>query len=490
MWVFDAETLSFVDVNEAALQKYGYSREQFLEKTILDVRPAEECPAFLRSIKADLATEIRPQGIWKHRKKDGTAMEVEITASLVTFNGRASVLSLVHDVTAHRLLEEQLRQSQKMEAVGLLAGGIAHDFNNLLNVILGYLQLIPDNPGDVETLNRYLTKATDATRRASDLVRQLLALSRKQVLWPRVLCLNTVVSELGRVLPRMLGENIEIVVQEADDLGRIKVDESQIEQVVLNIAVNARDAMPNGGTLTITTCNHTFQPEEPLAHTMPAGPYVLLNIADTGTGMDAKTLSHIFEPFFTTKAKGKGSGLGLAIVYGIVTQSGGYLHVTSAPGKGTSFEIFFPRVSDGIEAAHGGSPQTARVEKEKLESTILLVEDEDALRDATFEFLTHTGCHVLTAHDGCEALTVLQHTADPVRVLVTDVVMPKMGGDELARQVRHLYPEIKIIFVSGYNDELVSRSGVLDSATTFLPKPYTFRDLAEKIREASSASTN
>jgi hypothetical protein len=487
MWIFDSEDLRFLDVNEATVQSYGYSREEFLAMTMLDIRPSEEVPAFLRKIKADLASEIRPQGVWKHKKKDGQAMEVEVNALRIVFDGHDAVLSLIHDVTARRSLEEQLRQAQKMEAVGLLAGGIAHDFNNLLNVILGYLQLIPDNPGDTNTLNRYTSKAVDATRRAATLVRQLLAFSRKQVLWPRVLYLNTVISELGKMLPRVLGERIETVVTVAADLGAIKVDEGQIEQVVLNIAVNARDAMPNGGTLAIATRNRVVCAEDPSVQMMPPGRYVELSIGDTGTGMDEAVLSRIFEPFFSTKEKGKGTGLGLAIVYGIVTQSGGFVQVSSAPGKGTTFHIFFPQVDESPQSvAHDGAKPKAL--PTKIEGTILLVEDEDALRSATLEYLKRTGCRLLAAHDGCEALALLEHDSNRVDLLITDVIMPKMGGDELARQARRLYPKIKIIFVSGYNDEMAARAGVLDASCAFLPKPYTFRDLARKIHEVLSVA--
>jgi two-component system, cell cycle sensor histidine kinase and response regulator CckA len=342
-WVLDRETLRFLQVNDAAVREYGYSYGEFRDMRILDLRP-EEKDKDLEHFR-QWNGEGRYQGNWKHRKKDGKLMEVEITAHELDYAGRRVRLVVAQDITERHLLEQQLRQAQKMEAVGRLAGGVAHDFNNHLMVIKGHTELLLNVLPPSEQIARKIEQIERAADRASSLTRQLLAFSRMQLLQPRVMNLNGVVEDMGRLLPRLIGEDIELVIRAAKDLGAIRADASQMEQVIMNLAVNARDAMPNGGRLSIETSNADLDSAYSAVHpVVRQGSYVLLAVSDTGTGMDAETQSHIFEPFFTTKEQGKGTGLGLATVYGVVKQSGGFIWVYSEVGKGTSFKIYLPRV--------------------------------------------------------------------------------------------------------------------------------------------------
>jgi two-component system cell cycle sensor histidine kinase/response regulator CckA len=608
MWVYDLETLRFLAVNEAAVQHYGYSREEFLAMTVKDIRPPGEVPALLELL-ARPASGLEKAGTWKHRRKDGSVINVEITSNQLTFASRRAELVLVNDVTertktetalraaeekyrgifenavegifqstaegkwisanpalAHMLgyesprelmasvtdiegqlyveadsrseyrrlleehgivrgvvtqlrrkdgsgiwasvsarairnasgtlvcfegsvediterkqLEEQLRQSQKMEAVGQLAGGVAHDFNNLLTVINGYSDLTLRRMPAEDPLRRNVEEVIKAGERAASLTRQLLAFSRKQVLRPKVLDLNQTVTEMEKMLRRLIGEDVELRASLGPGLGSVKADPGQIEQVLMNLAINARDAMPHGGKLTIGTENVHLGEEYASQHiAVKPGPYVMLAVSDTGVGMDERTRARIFEPFFTTKGAGKGTGLGLSTVYGIVKQSGGNIWVYSEVGRGTTFKIYLPRVDEGAQA-----DEPSAVAEEGLEGTetILLAEDEQVVRDLAREVLEMYGYRVLVAADGDAALSTCERHAGPIHLLVTDVVMPTAGGPELSRRLRQSRPEMRVLFMSGYTDDAIVHHGVLDDGVNFIQKPFEPEALARKVRE-------
>jgi nitrogen-specific signal transduction histidine kinase/ActR/RegA family two-component response regulator len=399
-------------------------------------------------------------------------------------NGEVKSFEMIaEDVTERRVLEEQLRQSQKMEAVGRLAGGVAHDFNNLLTVIKGYSELMLDQVKQGDPLRDEVEEVKKAADRAATLTRQLLAFSRKQVLEPKVLDLNQVVTTMERLLRRLLGEDIQFHTQLAPDLGRVKADPGQTEQVIMNMAVNARDAMPVGGKLTISTANVTVSAPARPEHTIPAGAYIVLTVTDTGIGMDADTRSRIFEPFFTTKDQGKGTGLGLSTVYGIVKQSGGYISVQSEPGMGASFEIYFPRVNEAVDAA----ADTSTAQRRRGYETILLVEDEDGVRALTRQILQKHGYTVLETSHGGEALLACENHKDAIHLLLTDVVLSQMSGRELAQRLAQLRPEMKVLYMSGYSEDAILQHGVLGSGTSFLQKPFNTETLITKVREILDA---
>lgn len=391
------------------------------------------------------------------------------------------------DVTERKQLEEQFRQAQKMEAVGRLAGGIAHDFNNLLMVIQGYADLMIDRFAPNDPLRRNAVQIQTAAQKASGLTQQLLAFSRKQMLAPKLLNIQTVVSDMEKMLRRLIGEDVELQTASRADLGLVKADRSQIEQVVMNLAVNARDAMPGGGRLTIETANVEFDGSiaHPPAMVAP-GKYVMLAVTDNGCGMDEKTQAHIFEPFFTTKEKGKGTGLGLATVYGIVKQSGGYIWVYSEPGHGTTFKIYLPRVEDQASADTRELGSSGRSFPRGNE-VVLLVEDEKGVRDLAREYLELSGYSVIEAEDGYTALELTAMHAGPIHLLMTDVVMPGISGRELADRVRNIRPEIKVLYMSGYTDQAVVHHGILDGDAVLLQKPFSMSTLASKLREILSA---
>jgi two-component system, cell cycle sensor histidine kinase and response regulator CckA len=387
------------------------------------------------------------------------------------------------DITDRKQLEEQLRQAQKMEAVGRLAGGIAHDFNNLLMVIQGYSDLLVERLPGGDPLRRNAEQIQMASQRASSLTRQLLAFSRKQMLAPKILNVQSVVAEMEKILRRLIGEDIQLETSSAPDLGLVKADRSQIEQVILNLAVNARDAMPQGGRLTIETANVVLDSSysHPPAVLSP-GRYVMLAVTDNGCGMDAETQAHVFEPFFTTKEKGKGTGLGLATVYGVVKQSGGYVWVYSEPGRGTSFKIYLPRIEETAVPAVRDGKSEMQIPQRGSE-TILLVEDEKGVRELAREYLASSGYTVIEAEDGHTALELAAMHVGQIHLLLTDVVMPGISGRELAERVSQIRPGIKIIYMSGYTDQAVVHHGILQNDAVLLQKPFTLMTLAGKLRE-------
>jgi PAS domain S-box-containing protein len=420
------------------------------------------------------------------RRKDGSTTVVRLSGHAITGENKAITYELfTEDVTERRALEQQLRQSQKMEAIGRLAGGIAHDFNNLLMVISGYSEFLLERLGPDPTLRGPAQEIATAAERATSLTRQLLAFSRKQMLAPKVLDLNGVVTENLKMLTRLIGEDIDLVMIPGEELWPVKADPGQIEQVILNLAVNARDAMPHGGKLTIETANVTLDENYARLHApLKPGDYVMLAISDTGVGMDQETQSHIFEPFFTTKGP-KGTGLGLSTVYGIVKQSGGYVWVYSEAGKGTSFKVYLPQatVMGEIAAESAATTTATSAPAAQAGETILVVEDEVNLRRLTRQFLENQGYTVLEAADGAVATQICVAHEGIIHLLLTDVIMPGMNGRELAKRVSEIRPNIKVLYMSGYTENAIGHNGTLDAGVTLLQKPFTLHALKAKVRE-------
>ena len=415
--------------------------------------------------------------------KSGAAISVRLSGRAFRDERNSIFFELfAEDVTERRALEQQLRHSQKMEAVGRLAGGIAHDFNNLLMVISGYCEFLLERVGTNPALRGPAQEIANASQRATGLTRQLLAFSRKQMLAPKVIDLNTVVTENLRMLERVIGEDIDLVMVPGEELGSVKADPGQVEQVIMNLAVNARDAMPQGGKLTIETANISLDEEYARFHeSVKPGDYVMLAISDTGAGMDAETQNHIFEPFFTTKGL-KGTGLGLSTVYGIVKQSEGYIWVYSEPGKGTTFKVYLPRVNY-IGEPVSVQPAAAPPKAEYGHETVLLVEDEAKLRGLARQSLEGQGYTVIEAGDGIEAMQQAQGHRGPIHLLLTDVIMPGMNGRELAGQLAPRRPEMRVLYMSGYTENAIGHNGMLDEGINLLQKPFTLAAMKAKVRE-------
>ncbi len=480
MWVFDEKTLAFLAVNQAACRHYGYSHEEFLSMTIRDIRPAEDVPALLAQI-AEESRDHEEAGVWRHRRKDGSIIEVEIVSDRLAFGGRVAQLVLAIDKTEKKQLELQLRQVQKMDAIGQLAGGIAHDFNNVLTAILGYGSLLAARLASDAPARAEVEEILRASERAAALTRQLLAFSRRQVLEPVVLSVNELITNLEKMLGRLIGENMSLVTRLDPSLGNVLADSGQLEQVIVNLVVNARDAMPEGGRLTIETANVELDDAYAQRHaSVQPGRYVMVAVSDTGLGMDAETQARIFEPFFTTKAKGKGTGLGLSTVYGIVKQSGGSIWVTSEPRTGTTFKVYLPRVA---KSAAEGVPRPAAVPRPLETRTVLVVEDEAAIRSLARRILERDGFRVLDAPNGREAEKVVSGNPEKIDVLLTDLVMPDMGGTELAKRLLAKRPDLRVVLMSGYTDDAVVRNDLAESGRAFLQKPFTPASLVQKVRD-------
>lgn len=470
-------------VNPSFEKITGYGRDEVLGSTPRILKSGEHGADFYRELWRKLRAGEVFRGVLINRKKTGESLVIEKTITPIRdAQGRiTNYIANDRDISDRRKLETALFQAQKMDAIGQLAGGVAHDFNNLLMVISSYAELMLDHipPG---RSRRYLEEIQGAAKRAAELTRQLLAFGRKQAQQLQVLDMNRVLHDIVKRLPRLIGEDIELKFRPGDALGRVRLDPVQIEQVVMNLAANARDAMPTGGTLTLATL--PVELDEDFVRTrafVPTGRYVLLEVTDSGCGISPEHLPHIFEPFYTTKEQGKGTGLGLATLYGIVKQSAGFVWVYSEPTGGTTFKIYFPVVQqDGASAS--GTTQVSEAKTGGSE-TILLVEDEPAVRQSACEFLRDTGYTVLQAGNGKEALALMEKNASPIHLIITDVVMPLMSGGELAERFPRLHPETKILFVSGYAESTVKDHRILDLRSNFLQKPFSLRSLATKIRE-------
>ena len=491
-WVCDVETSRFVAINDMAVEQYGYSRDELLRMTVDDLRPPEDAPA--NEVAHDALGAVH-FGACKHVKKGGAAIDVEETVHTLMFQGRLSRLVVAQDVSerhraedALRESEERLRQAQKMEAIGRLAGGVAHDFNNLLSIILSYSEMLAMDlkPGD--PIREQLEEITGAGLRAASLTRQLLAFGRKQILRPAALDASAVAAGLVNLLKQLIGEDVELSVITQDALGKVNADAGQIEQIIMNLVVNARDAMPSGGKLTIETSNVELDADYASKQVdVTAGPYVLLTVTDTGIGMDATTREHIFEPFFTTKETGKGTGLGLATVFGIVRQSGGHIRVRSAPGDGTEFKIYLPR-ADARAAMAPSRPMAEEIAGPRGCETILIVEDEEHVRTLAQTILRRQGYHVIEAKNAGDALLICEQDGATIHLLLTDVVMPRMSGPQLAERLLQVRPAMRVLYMSGYTDDARVRHRIWNYEFAFLEKPITPNALAKKVRDVLDTS--
>jgi two-component system cell cycle sensor histidine kinase/response regulator CckA len=467
--------------NSPSYQKLlGYTPEE-LEKTSAyeQIHPDDQ-PAVKLAAEEAKKTGVGRRVEYRIRHKSGEWRVLESTASAVRdSDGEVEKLIIVNrDITERKHLEQQLLLSQRLEAVGKLSGGIAHDFNNILGVIIGYSEALQQMMPADDPMREPVDEIGKAGRRAAALTQQLLAFSRKQVLEPKILDLNSIVADVEKMLGRLIGEDVELQIVPASALGMVKADRGQIEQVILNLAVNARDAMPHGGKLKIETMNADLDENDArrLRYVIP-GQYVMLQVSDTGTGMSAEVQSHIFEPFYTTKEQGKGTGLGLATVYGVIKQSGGYIWLDSEVGKGSRFQVYLPR-AEGVE------PETARSQP-ALEAhgpaTILVAEDEASLRKLTCSTLKQSGYKVLEAKDGPQAIEVAGQYHGDIHLLFTDVVMPGMSGHELAGKLSSQRPKMKVLYTSGYTDGAVATHGVLESGVVILRKPFSRAQLQQNV---------
>ena len=472
----------FVDVNQAMVELFGYKKEEMMGINMIELyRNPDEGPRILGELEKK--GSLKDYEI-KFKKKEGKEIDCLITVtakkgddgSIIGYQG------MIRDITKQKKLEAQFLQAQKMEAIGRLAGGIAHDFNNLLTAIIGNAELSLAQLGKDSSLREMIVEINNAGQRAASLTRQLLAFSRKQVIQPKVLNLNEILEDMEKMLRRMIGEDVELKTVLEPNLWRVEADPGQMEQVIMNLAVNARDAMSQGGRLTLETANVNLDDDyfRDRGVAEDPDPYVMLAVSDSGIGMDEEIRSHLFEPFFTTKEKGKGTGLGLSTVYGIVKQSGGYIWPYSEPGQGTTFKVYFPSVAGEISL----------VQKKKISSinlkgseTILVVEDNKPVLKMTRKILKTYGYNVLAAQDGDEAVSVSEQYEQPIHLMLTDVIMPKMSGCEVAKQMEHVRPGMKVLYMSGYTDNAVVHHGILEKDRLYIQKPFTLEDLVFKVRE-------
>ena len=488
MWVFSTETLRFLEVNEAAVRRYGYSHDEFLAMTIAEIYPPEELPAIL----AGTREPAPPDAISAfHRLKDGAVIEVQVSTRDV---GKGSRYVMAQDVTEKKKYQQHLAQAQRMESLGQLAGGVAHDFNNLLGVIINFSWFVKANlTAEIESGNgerlRPVLKDMERIERAAEnaarLTHQLLAFARVDVVQPRPMDMNVVVAELAPLLRRTLGEHIELVAEPGTAPWPVMIDSGQLSQVLTNLAVNSRDAMPKGGKLTIDVANVDVDLAYAAAHvTLKPGRYVRLRVSDTGAGMDKKTLDHAFEPFFTTKPRGQGTGLGLATIYGIVTQAGGSIEVYSEPGLGTRVSVLLPATDQAVTA----EALTADAPHARASETVLVVEDSDDLREIVDRILTQSGYQVMVAADGAEALEMSRNFTGHIDLLLTDVVMPHMQGNELAPQLVEARPDLRVLYMSGVAQTALAANGKLQHGVTLLDKPFNEPTLLARVREVLDAA--
>jgi PAS domain S-box-containing protein len=491
MWVFDHETLAFLEVNDAAVQHYGYSRDEFSKMTLKDIRGWDESP-MLKEYLSQVAAEGRPTpfvlaGICSHRKKDGTLIQVDVKLSPISVKGRTASLTMANDITTQKRLEEQLRQAQKMEAIGQLAGGVAHDFNNILTVIRGHAELLLAEGGLTERAAHSARQMSQAAERAATLTRQLLAFSRRQVMQPRLLDMNEIVGNMTKMLSRIVGENVGLQLQYWSEPALVKADAGMMEQVLMNLVVNARDAMPQGGRVVINVAPMEVDGAHLDRHPEGRpGRFVCLGVADTGCGIAPDDLRRIFDPFFTTKEVGKGTGLGLATVYGIVKQHQGWVEVESELGKGATFRVLLPW-SDAVEAGLAQDPSARSLPRGGSE-VILVVEDEAALRELVCQCLARSGYGIFQAETGAKALELWAAHKKEIDLVLTDLVMPdRMNGRQLAERLQAERPDLKVLFTSGYSAEVIGKDFALHPGLNYLQKPFQPQNLVSMVRACLDA---
>ena len=477
-------TGQIVLINGRAEEIFGYSREELIGAPIEMLLPDSKRSSHRHDRDDYFARpRARPMGIGMDlsgRRKDGTEVPVEVSLSCVEIDEGVFAIAFVSDISQRKQLEEQLLHAQKMEAVGRLAGGVAHDFNNMLTVIAGYNRMILDELSTMDPLRGYAEEILKAADRAGALTNQLLAFSRRQIMQPRVINVNAVLAQTEKMLHRLIGEDVELVLNLGRNVGNIKADPGHVEQAIVNLAVNARDAMPLGGRITIETADVFLDEHYARTHMgVKPGEFAMLAVSDTGHGMDAETRRHIFEPFFTTKERTRGTGLGLSTVYGIVKQSGGSIQVDSEVGKGTTFEIYLPLVHGKGEPVSCASPANVH----KGTETVLLVEDDDQVRHLAEHILQRCGYTVHVAANGEKAISFLERHHGSLELLVTDVVMPGMSGPELAAYFVKHWPASKVLYISGYTDDAIGDHGVLQEGINLLQKPFTPVTFGEKVRE-------
>jgi len=471
---------NILHVNDVAAERLEWSPAELVGRNLREIVTPQNA-----ALIADHVREARTRGSCvfetTYVSRTGRHIEAEVNERAVQFGGQSAILSVARDITERKALEEQLRQAAKMEAIGRLAGGVAHDFNNLLLVINGYSRSILKSLDPDSAMRAELKEVVEAGRRAEDLTRQLLAFGRRQVLQTSVMNLNEVVRGLGKMLRRVIGEDIDLVETLAEDLGNVEADPGQIEQVLMNLAVNARDAMPDGGELLIETANVTLDQQYADSHRgVKPGRYAMLAMTDTGGGMDDETRERIFEPFFTTKEKGKGTGLGLATVYGIVKQHGGNIWVYSGPARGTTFKVYLPLAHADADGSAGGTEEGLAT---RGTETILVVEDEEVVLRSVRYMLEACGYRVLTATCAEEAQELFAQQGGEVDLVLTDVVMPGCTGPELYKRLAAECPSLKVLYMSGYTDRSIVRRGILEPGADFLQKPFTLETLGRKVRE-------
>jgi PAS domain S-box-containing protein len=469
------------DANSATLRLLGYERHEFIGQPLSFIEPAPDFSKLVHERRESILSGTGTVFEASHRCKDGTIRQFECSAAETRIGSKTFAISVERDITERHRLEEQLREAQKMDAIGRLAGGVAHDFNNALAVIQGFSELALLQLNPLDPLRRHLDQIIRAVEKSADLTRQLLAFARRQVVTPRVLDLNVAIASLAKMLPRLIGEDIDLRIVPGEGLWNVRIDPTQVDQILVNLVTNARDAIANTGTITIETSDVVLGEEYCRRHPgLAPGEYLLLAVTDSGIGMDKATLERAFEPFFTTKAEGKGTGLGLATVYGIAKQNGGLVDVYSEPAHGTTFKVYLPRfVGEAEQPAQKKEPGSLRGTE-----TVLIVEDEPLLLEIIGEGLQELGYDVVTAGSPGDAILLCEKHAGAIHLLLTDVIMPTMNGKELQQRLERIKPGLRTIFMSGYTANVVASRGIVDADMLFIQKPFTFEALASKVREA------